>query len=333
MEASGAERISVGTPSRGSYYAPSCLASLTGEGTITRQFGFGGKQVANGGGSRGWFAEHWVDLLTVLLTGLGLWIGYKIPLSLNEQDSAERLKAERSARFEADLGQINQLVSGVLGEDGAEHVVGKRSAARAVSEYAQQGRVYTPATSILLHYLEKEGDPKAHCYLRAAIDRGLTVKPPALGAGARSVDGGSLDESGWATTITVERARLMAFTRPTDTGDCSTITEAGHEIPPTQPKVSEFRQYLDVDCNRVNASSELRVAIDSGLASQFRVQSATATIQDSSNLKEAQADVLRTEPEAAFVRYSITGLDRQFLGNCPGGGHGTLVVRFQLAPK
>jgi hypothetical protein len=287
--------------------------------------------VANG--SRAWFAEHWVDLLTVLLTMVGLWIGYKIPLSLNEQDSAERLKAERSARFEADLGQINQLVSGVLGEDGAEHVVGKRAAARAVSEYAQQGRVYTPGTSILFHYLEKEGDPKTHCYLRGAIDRGLTVKPPALGAGARSVDGGVLDENGWATTITVERARLVALSRPTDTGDCSAITEIGHEISPAQPKISEFRQYMDVDCGRVNANPELRVAIDSGLAAQFKVQSATAAIQDSSNLKEVHADVLRTEPDAAFVKYAITGLDRQFLGNCPGGGHGTLVVRFQLAPK
>lgn len=73
--------------------------------------------------------------------------------------------------------------------------------------------------------------------------------------------------------------------------------------------------------------------IDSNLSAQFKVQSATATIQDSSNLKEVRADVVRTEPDAAVVQYSIAGLDRQVFGNCPGGGHGTLVVRFQLVPK
>src|ERR1700682_3301129 len=122
----------------------------------------------------------------MLLTVAGLWIAYEIPISLNGQDSAERLKSERSARFEADLSQINQLIAGVLGEEGSEHIEPRRAAARAALEYAQQGRVYTPATSILFHYMEKESDPKAHCYLHAAIDRGLNVKPPSLGAGARS---------------------------------------------------------------------------------------------------------------------------------------------------
>jgi hypothetical protein len=288
--------------------------------------------VANGEKSRGWWSEHGVDVITALLTIAGLWIAYKIPLSLNDQDSAERLKGERSARFEADLGQINQLVAGVLGEDGSEHIAAKRAAARAISEYAQQGRVYTPATSILFHYMEKEADAKTHCYLHAAIDRGLAVKPPALGAGARSEEGVALDEAGWSMLITVERSRLVALTRTTDTADCSAIAEAAPEAPPPQPRISDFRQYLDVDCSRVNSNS-LRIAIDSSLSSQFKVQSATATIQDSSNLKEARANVVQTDPDAAIVSYSIEGLDRQLFGNCPGGGHGTLVVRFQLVPK
>jgi hypothetical protein len=288
--------------------------------------------MANGEKSRSWWSEHSVDVITALLTIVGLWIAYKIPLSLNDQDSAERLKGERSARFEADLGQVNQLVAGVLGEEGSEHIAAKRAAARAASEYAQQGRVYTPATSILFHYLEKEADPKTHCYLYGAIDRGLTVKPPALGAGARSEEGAALDESGWATLVTVERSRLVALKRSTDTADCSAIAEPVPVISPPQPRTSEFRQYLDVDCSRVNSNS-LRVAIDSGLSTQFKVQSATATIQDSSNLKEVRANVLRTDPDAAFVEYSISGLDRQVFGNCPGGGHGTLVVTFQLVPK
>lgn len=282
---------------------------------------------------RGWWEEHGIDVLTMILTLVGLWIAYKIPISLNDQDSAERLKSERSARFEADLGQINQLVAGVLGEEGSDHAEPKRAAARAALEYAQQGRIYTPATSILLHYLEKESDVKTHCYLHAAIDRGLNVKPPALGAGARSEEGTALDENTWSKLIKAERDKLALLQRSTDFGECGAIPESTQVPIPEQSKISEFSQYLDVDCQRVNSNGALLIPLDSSLSANFKVQSATATIQDTSNLKEARASVVQTQPEGAVVQYSIVGLDRQLFGNCRGGGHGTLVVRLQLARK
>jgi hypothetical protein len=276
-----------------------------------------------------------------VLTVIGIFIAYKIPISLNERDSADRLTAERTARIEADVGQVNQLVAGVLGEEGSEHAAPKRAAARAIAEYAQQSRIYPPATSILLDYLEKESDPKTHCYLHAAIDRGLTVKPP---AGAQSGEGNSLD-------IATERARLKADTKPTDIADCSAVLEAPpapggpgagartttppHPAAQLQPRVSEWRQYLDVDCARTNtnANGGLFVPVDNALTAQYTVQSATAQIVDASNIKDIQATVVNIQPNGATVRYAMSGLDRQFLGNCPGGGHGTLVVRFQLVPK
>src|SRR5262249_23939307 len=152
--------------------------------------------------------------------------------------------------------------------------VPKRAAARAIAEYAQQGRIYAPSTSILLRYLEEENDPKTHCYLHAAIDRGLNVKPPALGAGARSGEGTSLDQETWATLITTERARLKADTTPTDIAECSAIVEPTRPPAPAvqlQPRVSEWRQYLDVDCARTNANPGLFVPIDSALSAQYNV--------------------------------------------------------------
>jgi hypothetical protein len=280
-----------------------------------------------------WLSDHALDLIIILLTIGGLWIAYQIPISLNDQDSAERLRAERTARFEADLGQINQVISGVLGEESQEHVVAKRATARAVSDYALQGRVYPPATSILLHYLDKEPDPRAHCYLHVAIDRGLNTQPPALGSGARAADGTPLNEDTWKTTIVVERAHLQALSLKTDTADCAALTEDNSSASSVGPRTSVFQQYFDVDCERTNSRNDFRVPIDTTLAAQFRVGSATASIQDISNLKQASASVLRTDQDAAIVQYSIVGLDRQVFGNCPGGGHGTLVVQFQLAPK
>ena len=251
--------------------------------------------------SRSWWAEHWIDVFVAILTAVGIWIAYKIPISLNERDSADRLTSERTARFEADVGQVNQLVSGVLGEDGSEHVIPKRASARAIAEYAQQGRIYAPATSILLHYMEKESDLKTHCYLHAAIDRGLNVKPPALGAGARSGEGGALDQESWATLITTERARLKADTLKTDLADCSLIVEpTSPPPPPLEPRVSEWKQYLDVDCARTNANSGLFVPIDSSLSAQYTVQSATATIQDSSNIKDVVARVVGVQAKWSY---------------------------------
>lgn len=233
---------------------------------------------------------------------------------------------------------VNQLVSGPLGEEGAENIRAKRAAARAISEYAQQGRVYTPATSILLHYLERENDPKTHCYLEAAIDRGLTIKPPAIGAGARAGDGADLDENNWKTLITVERARWQALRRESDAANYLTLSEPTQPgpVPPTpQPKSSEYRQYLDVDCGSQNSASGVFAQIDTNLRSQFEVDTATATasIQDTSNLKATQAVIQAKKPDGVLVQYMIVGLDRQLFGNCPGGGHGTLVVQFQLKPK
>lgn len=285
---------------------------------------------------RGWWKEHGLDVFVAALTVVGLYIGYKIPISLNEQDSQERLKSERTGRFEADVGSVNQLVSGALGEEGTENIRAKRAAARAISEYAQQGRVYTPATSILLHYLERESDAKTHCYLEAAIDRGLTIKPPAIGAGARAGDGADLDENNWKTLITVERAKWKALRRDTDAANCSTIAEpatSGLVPTPPQPKSSEYRQYLDVDCGTQNSKAGMFVQIDTNLRSQFEVDTATASIQDTSNLKAAQAGIQAKRPDGVVVQYMIVGLDRQLFGNCPGGGHGTLVVQFQLKPK
>jgi hypothetical protein len=282
-----------------------------------------------------WFSENVLNLLMALLTIVGLWIAYQIPISLNKQDSAERLKEERTARFEADISQVNQVIAGSLGEEtnqaASDGVLAKRSAARALSDYASQGRVYAPATSILLHYLEREGDPKTHCYLRLAIDRGLNNKPPALGVGARAADGTALDESNWTTTTTTERARLQALLMKSDTADCLIIPSA--EGATVAARTSAYRQYLDVDCARTNENN-LHIPIDTTLMGQYKVSSATAAIQDTSNLKSGSgANVTAVQPDGVDVQYVIVGLDRQAFGNCPGGGHGTLVVQFQLVPK
>jgi hypothetical protein len=281
-----------------------------------------------------WLADHVFDVLITILTIIGLWIAYQIPISLNRQDSAERVNAEKTARFEADTGLVNQTIGGALGEELDQEtryrVTAKRSAARALSDYAQQGRIYPPSTSILLHYLEREDDPETHCFLRLAVDRGLNVKPPAVGVGARTAEGSELNDSTWSKTVATERARLQALIKKSDQTDC--LAAQANSSPLPQPMATVYRQNFNVDCGGGN-SNTLHVPLESTLSNDYTVQSARATIEDTSNLQSANAQVVSQQADGVDVQYSYRGLNRELFGNCPGGGHGTLVVQFQLSPK
>jgi hypothetical protein len=59
----------------------------------------------------------------------------------------------------------------------------------------------------------------------------------------------------------------------------------------------------------------------------------SASLVNVDNLKDFSVSVLDHTDETARVEYRLVGLDRQFLGNCPGGGHGTVVTNFVIGAK
>lgn len=157
-----------------------------------------------------------------------------------------------------------------------------------------------------------------------------------LGADTHASEATSFAQGDWATLKSAEQAKLKLESISTDLGDCSNVPFPGGPPTPTislPPRVSEWRQYLDVDCSHTNYSGGLVVPVDTVFSTQYVVQAATAQFESLSNVKDAEVAVLDTQANGATVRYALTGLDREFLGNCPGGGHGTLVVRFHLVAK
>jgi hypothetical protein len=89
-------------------------------------------------------------------------------------------------------------------------------------------------------------------------------------------------------------------------------------IEPVGANFSNASGQVNVGCEQTSSTSVNWNAPDG--ASQLN---ATAVWVLTSNLKSQSATAL-TSGLVATASGSITGLDKGFLGNCPGGGHGTL---------
>ena len=90
---------------------------------------------------------------------------------------------------------------------------------------------------------------------------------------------------------------------------------------------------LNVGCNRTNSGRvEASVALDPRL--EEKVISVTASLRDTINIKDQTGPTIEGPPgPKVVVKYGFNGLDTDLIGNCPGGGHATLVVTFTIERK
>lgn len=280
---------------------------------------------------RSWFREHLLDLVIAIAAIAGIWIAIYIPRSIDQQDSKERSHSEATLLAENQTAEVDRLIAGSLGETESSALPGRIAAARALAEWSNQGRVYSPATNILLDYLADEADPKVHCYLALAISTALTHDNPAWTYDDEQTGG---DQGNHKKEKSDETKRFNKLVhKDTDLANCAVVGNRAEPVLALAPRTYEFRQYEAVDCQAQNTNGAFPVQLDSVLSAEYLVESATATVQNQSNLKFSEAHVVSVSELGAIVSYQLIGLDRQFLGNCPGGGHGTLVVNFQLKPR
>jgi pimeloyl-ACP methyl ester carboxylesterase len=90
---------------------------------------------------------------------------------------------------------------------------------------------------------------------------------------------------------------------------------------------------LNVDCNRTNAGRlQASVALDPKF--DEKVLSVSARFEGADNIKDQSGPTVEGAPgPTVAVSYGFNGLDRNFVGNCPGGGHATVVVIFTVQRK
>jgi len=91
---------------------------------------------------------------------------------------------------------------------------------------------------------------------------------------------------------------------------------------------------LNVDCNRTKSDPDLQVpmALDGTL--HEKVLAATASLINIDNIQGIDPNppvVTSIDGNGiAHVRYGFNGLDKNWLGNCPGGGHASVRVQFTV---
>jgi pimeloyl-ACP methyl ester carboxylesterase len=91
---------------------------------------------------------------------------------------------------------------------------------------------------------------------------------------------------------------------------------------------------LNVDCNRTKSDQDLQVPMVLDGSRQEKVVAATASLINADNIQGISPnppDVTRIDPNGiAHVKYGFNGLNRDWLNNCPGGGHASVSVHFTI---
>jgi Alpha/beta hydrolase family len=90
---------------------------------------------------------------------------------------------------------------------------------------------------------------------------------------------------------------------------------------------------LNVDCNRTNSGTlQASVALDPKY--EERVIAVTAKYDGADNIKQPTGPTVLGAPGSVVnVSYGFNGQDKEWTGNCPGGGHATVVVTFTVARR
>jgi pimeloyl-ACP methyl ester carboxylesterase len=91
---------------------------------------------------------------------------------------------------------------------------------------------------------------------------------------------------------------------------------------------------LNVDCNRTKSDPDLQVPMTLDGSLREKVLTATASLINFDNIQGVNPNppvVTRIDPNGiAHVSYGFNGLDKNWLGNCPGAGHASVSVQFAI---
>lgn len=186
------------------------------------------------------------------------------------------------------------------------------TAAKALRSYADLNRLDAASLPGLLPYLKSECEETIFGMEKdAALQAARNAKPP----------------------NSQEQQQLLAGLSAIErSAQCPPPGPASATPPAVTTVVSAPPQYFNVGCGEEKAGV-LRVPVPAQVQGNQKVLSVSATLANIDNLKSWNVTVADHDESAATIRYSLIGLDRQLFGNCPGGGHGSVVTNFVVGPK
>jgi hypothetical protein len=255
------------------------------------------------------------DLLDIVSKLMGIVLPvvlYLASASFNHQQVDLQSLEHRQSIDEENRGRVMERMFNL----GDGSIATRLAAAKALRSYADMGRLDAVSIPGLLPYLKSECDPAVFALLKESV---LVVAKntaqanvagqnqyPELLRGLGGIDRNSQCPSDAGST-------------PPSTSSLSTVIAA----PP---------HYYEVGCGQTN-SGILDVPVPATMQEIQKVQSVSASLVNTDNLKSQSVSIVHFDNTGAKVKYVLEGLDRQMFGNCPGGGHGTLVTNFVIGPR
>jgi hypothetical protein len=313
----------------------------------------------NGGSSpwwraKTWWIDHWADVIGAIVIPLLLYM-----IDCNSKNAGDHLVQQqielqqlsmKQSTAESDNHQALTLVADMGTRIGDQQLAQRQAIAQAILEYAMQGRLYHPSTAVIVDYMKRECDATTYGLLNQAVEEAFRHIPKnapipscdekdkdsKIASGCRKVKAAALAQvqsdtdadKNLLSDAEAERSRICAQKPAAVQSAASMLSQY------VAPGPRQFRQYMDVGCAETNQGT-LPILLSAQERNTLRVASvAKPHFEGISNLNWEDANAKPDgNGDSIAVTYAIRGLDRQFLGNCPGGGHATLVVDYQLASR
>lgn len=285
--------------------------------------------------NRQWWIDHLVDILTLIATIVLAFFIHALDSRERQQDSAAQNAATKQLTDSQDLGrrqngaendlhQAYALLADLQLQRGNGHEAERRAISEVIEQYAMDGRLYEPAAHIFIPAVSTECDPPTFGHLRNAI---------ATTANVRRRDAITDDERNADETVRHQtQEKLLAAVRARETS-CNTHPEAQTSVGGRQLDVP--LGYFDVGCGQPR-TEQRSIPLSSVVPLGYRITGTPlANFKDVSNVKQATANAV-VQNDQIVVAATLEGIDFQSFAfgikNCPGGGHGTLILHITVEP-
>ncbi len=282
-----------------------------------------------------WWSDHSVDIATLVATIVLAFFIHALESNERERDSAAQNAvtkqltdsqdlARRQNGAENDLHQAYALLAELQLRRGAGHEAERKAIAEVVEQYAMDGRLYEPASHIFIKVISTECDQGTFEHLKNA----MSVSANVFRRDAITNDEMNKDATERAQT----QLKMLAAAKARDI----TCKPPQQTNPPLVAKQIDVPMgYFDVGCGEPRNESR-SILLSTLVPIGYKAVNPAADFKDTSNVKQATASA-EIQGEQILVKSTLVGIDYQTFAfgmrNCPGGGHGTLVLHLTLEPS
>jgi hypothetical protein len=284
-----------------------------------------------------WWIDHLVDILTLIATIVLAFFIHSLDSREREQDAAAQNAATKQLTESQDLGrrqngaendlhQAYALLADLQLQRGPGRDAERRAIAEVIEQYAMDGRLYEPASHIFIQLISTECDSVTFEHLRNAI---------ASAANVRRRDAITDEERGADEAIRRQTQEKLASAVRTHNASCNIPQHPEGQTSPGNKQLDVPLGYFDVGCGQPR-SEQRSIPLSSIVPAGYKIANKpTADFKDVSNAKQATADAV-IQNDQILVTANLVGTDFQSFAfgikNCPGGGHGTLILHITVEP-